>query len=59
MPSVAIGAAGAGHVDAPFFCGDVRLVAEITTFSKDRLGLQTGMRAYAMIKSVMIDRAAG
>lgn len=45
--------------DVQLGCGDTRLVARVTRLSLARLGLTSGQRAYAVFKTVAIDRRTG
>jgi len=47
-----------GDADVQLLAGDVRLIARITQYSVSRLGLTPGMPAYAIVKSVTVDRRA-
>jgi molybdenum ABC transporter, ATP-binding protein len=46
------------HADVQLQCGKVRLVARITAASKARLGLETGMRLFGVVKAVTVAREA-
>ncbi|MFZ1989448.1 MAG: molybdenum ABC transporter ATP-binding protein [Alphaproteobacteria bacterium] len=48
----------AGEADVQLLAGDARLVARITRYSLGRLALAPGMKVYAIIKSVTVDRRA-
>ena len=48
-----------GLADVELLCGATRLVARITATSARRLELAGGVAAYAVIKSVTVDRNAG
>jgi len=45
-----------GSVRVAIAIGEVRIFARITAFSRDRLGLSTGRRVYAVVKSVALAR---
>jgi molybdate transport system ATP-binding protein len=44
------------HADVQIRVGDARLVARLTRFSVDRLGLAVGTPVYAIVKSVVVER---
>jgi molybdate transport system ATP-binding protein len=48
--------AGAATVEVRLDCGGVQVLAAITRRSREALGLATGMRVYAIIKTVALDR---
>ncbi|MDE1992259.1 MAG: molybdenum ABC transporter ATP-binding protein [Rhizobiaceae bacterium] len=50
-----LGAAGDGMVDVMVDCGGDTVLARITQFSCTRLGLQTGLPAYAIVKTVALE----
>jgi len=58
LPAVVGGvrASGDGQADIQLLCGPAKLLAQITEYSRRRLALATGMRVYAIIKSVTVDR---
>jgi molybdopterin-binding protein len=43
-------------VDVSLRAGGTRLVARITRQSRDRLALAAGMRVFALVKAIAIDR---
>ena len=47
------------EADVQLMCGATRLVARITEASRQRLGLETGIAAFAIVKSVTVGREAG
>ena len=44
------------YLDVDLACGSARLISRITRMSRDRLGLKTGMKIFAVIKSVSVER---
>jgi molybdate transport system ATP-binding protein len=60
LPCV-VGAARAhgDQVDVRLSCGATKLVARITSASRARLGLEPGVPAFAIVKSVTVEREAG
>ena len=51
--------AGADQADVQLHCGATRLVARITGASRARLALEPGVAAFAIVKSVTVEREAG
>jgi molybdate transport system ATP-binding protein len=47
------------QADVQLLCGATRLVARITGASRARLGLEPGVAAFAIVKSVTVEREAG
>ena len=47
------------QADVQLLCGATRLVARITGASRARLGLEPGVSAFAIVKSVTVEREAG
>ena len=47
------------QVDVQLDCGGTMLLARITRLSRERLGIEPGMRVWAIVKSVGVDRTAG
>lgn len=52
----AIRAGDGPHADVRLECGSAALLARITRYSSERLGLEPGRVVYAIIKSVTVDR---
>ena len=46
----------AEEADVQLLCGKTRFVARITEASRARLGLEPGVSAFAIVKSVTVDR---
>ncbi|MDE2133540.1 MAG: molybdenum ABC transporter ATP-binding protein [Alphaproteobacteria bacterium] len=51
--------ANGDQADVQLLCGATRLVARITNASRARLGLEPGVAAFAIVKSVTVEREAG